>query len=539
MRYRFLVAALICAGLIAPEIFAAPTTYMVEMRDGVHLATDVYLPRQGDGPWPVMLGRTPYDKRSSSDLSFFTSSGIAVVVQDVRGRYGSEGEAIPFVNDGWGALQDGYDTVEWIRAQDWCNGKVATIGASAGGMTQMQLAGSAPEGLVGQLISVAPLSIYHTTMYNGGVFRKILTEGWLSGTKWPTDVLELIKSHPTYDDYWRVQNLGERVEHVDWPVTLVGGWFDIFQQGTIDAFTEIQTRGGPNARNNVHLIVGAWTHGVNNTKVGDLTFPEKAKMPSAWPETDDWFDAWLFDEPLSPEPPSVLYYTMGEIPYGRDIPGHEWRSADTWPPPQSQEIPFYLTELGDLHRDTPQTASLGYSYDPKQPVPTVGGQNLILPAGSFDQREVEEREDVLVFTTPVLEEPLEVTGHLTAVLYVSTSAQDADFSVRLSDVYPDGRSMLLTDGIRRLSFRNSFSETEAVVPGEVYRLEVDLWSTSMVFNEGHSIRIAVTSSNTPRYEPNPHASEQTVYLGGDRASHVLLPLVGEDTGIDGWEAWAN
>jgi len=546
-----LVCSLVLCGLFgAAEAQAARTVYQVEMRDGVKLATDVYLSTRGDGPWPVILGRTPYGKSLSADIGSFSSSGYAVVIQDVRGRFASEGIARPWVDDGWGELQDGYDTVQWIRAQSWCNGKVVTVGPSAGSILQMLLAGAAPEGLVGQLWEVGPFSNYHQTCYFGGVFRKSLVEGWLSAGLWPSECLVEIRAHPTYDDYWCLQNLGERAEVVNWPIAFVGGWFDIFQQGTLDAFTTIQQRGGPNTRGDVHLLMGAWTHAVNNTQVGEQVFPDSAKKPSQWPSYEEWFACWLKDQPLRVDLPPVLYYTMGELPDKLDTPGNEWRSADTWPP-ESNLTSFYLTTEGGLRREPGQPGSFSYLYDPKNPVPTLGGQNLVLPMGSFDQRPIENRSDVLLFTTEPLAEPLEVTGRITAVLYVSTSTPDTDFTAKLTDVYPDGRSMLLNDGIRRLRFRNSLSNPESVTPGEIYRLEIDLWSTSMVFNAEHRIRVAISSSNSPRFEPNPNTgnpdwtssdaviAEQTIYVGGERSSHVLLPVVGETSGISQWERWGD
>ncbi|RJP25420.1 MAG: CocE/NonD family hydrolase [Candidatus Omnitrophota bacterium] len=536
-RFRVLFVFLT---LIALPIVAEPqeaAVYRVEMRDGVELATDVYLPSEGKGSWPVVLGRTPYSKKSSADLASLTERGIAVVIQDVRGRFDSGGFARPFADDGWGERQDGYDTVHWIRAQAWCNGKIATVGGSAGGITQIQLAGSAPEGLAGQLIVVAPLSGYHSTFFMGGVFRKSLVEGWLKGAKWPDENLAEIRFHPAYDEYWQVQNLGERIEEVNWPISLVGGWFDIFQQGTIDAFVDIRNHGGSCARENAHLIMGPWHHGVNVTKVGELTFPDTAKTPALWPGQKEWLEHWLSDQPLDPAPPPVLYYTMGELPAG-NAPGNEWRSCENWPP-DSMPHKYYLCSDGGLSENPPEASVRTYTYDPKNPVPTIGGQNLLLPMGPHDQRSIEQRDDVLVFSTPPLSEPLEVTGRITATLYVSTNAVDTDFTAKLTDVYPDGRSMLLNDGIRKLSFRHSLISPTAVVPGKIYQLEIDLWSTSIVFNTGHCIRLAISSSNSPRFEANPNtgfadwrntetvAAEQSIYIGGECASYLLLPVIGK------------
>lgn len=524
-----------------------PTTYQVVMRDGTPLATDVYLPEQGEGPYPVLLERTPYDKSNLKGAANNTQRGIAVVIQDVRGRYASAGHPRPFEDDGWGEHQDGLDTVEWIRSQPWCNGKIATQGASAGGITQIQLAGTAPKGLVGQIIIVAPLSGYHGTFYQNGVFRKSLVEGWLIGAKWHPDNLAEIRSHPTYDAYWQVQNLGERISTVNWSVVLIAGWYDIFQQGSLDAFSAIQETSGPEARKNVHLLMGPWTHGVGGLKVGEFEFPENAKIPSEWPGNEAWIDHWLLGEPLESTPPPVLYYTMGELPAG-NAPGNEWRSAESWPP-ESTPTRYYLSSEEKLTREIPNASELSFTYDPFNPVPTAGGANLLLPAGSFDQTNyltdkekntrinVEHRDDVLIFTSEPLDRPMEITGRIRAILHVSSSAPDTDFTAKFTDVYPDGRSMLIVDGIQRIGFRNGLTQYEPGTPNEVHQLEVDLWSTSLILNKGHRFRLAVSSSNAPRFEPNPNTgifdwkhvekrpAKQTVFVGGDRASYLLLPVV--------------
>ncbi len=216
---------------------------------------------------------------------------------------------------------------------------------------------------------------------------------------------------------------------------------------------------------------------------------------------------------------------------------------NTWPPENFSLTPFYLHDDGNLQRTKPEPSQLSYVYDPQNPVPTRGGQVFFMPSGAFDQREYENRDDVIVFSTPPLAEPVEVTGQMFAVLYVSTSAVDTDFTAQITDVYPDGRSMNLTHGIRRLSFRNSYEIHELATPGEIYRLEIDLQSTSMVFNTGHQIRVAISSSNSPWFEPNPNTgipndsisnavkATQTIYLGGEHASYINLPILEDASGI--------
>jgi putative CocE/NonD family hydrolase len=335
--------------------------------------------------------------------------------------------------------------------------------------------------------------------------------------------------------------LNERADKVNWPVVIFCCWYDFSLQSTVDLYTAIRNQDGNNARDNVFMMIGPYYHmnfGLwKDLSVGQLIFPENARFPEAqWGDFLPWIDHWLLGEPLEPKPPRVLYYVMGELPAGNG-PGNEWRAADDWPPP-SNPTRWFLTVDNALQTELPeQEGRLIYTYDPENPVPTLGGGLIFGEAGSYDQREIEDREDVLVFSTAPVEEPIEVTGRITAVVYVSTSAKDTDFTAKLTDVYPDGRSMLICDSIRRLSLRDDLSQPKEIVPGEKYRMEIDLSSTSIVFNKGHRIRLAISSSNSPRFEPNSNTgnpdwtsmekvvAEQTVYIGGDQASHLLLPIV--------------
>jgi predicted acyl esterase len=518
-----------------------PDVVMVAMRDGVRLATAIWRP-DGGGPWPVALARTPYNKEGIRG-DRFVKEGIVLVAQDVRGRFASEGKAFPFADDGWGEHQDGADTVAWLRRQPWCDGRVATFGGSAVGITQILLAGTGAEGIVGQHVTVAPISPYHGCFYQNGVFRKSLVEDWLRLTNWPADVLPRLREHPVEDEYWRRMDLGTRLGRVRWPMVHVGGWFDLFTQGTLDAFTELQERGGPGARGRQHLVMGPWTHGVYQRKAGELTFPENAVRPPDMPGEFEWLSFWLKGRPaLAAERPPIQYYVMGDVEDSQ-APGNVWRTADRWPP-ASQPRRLYFSPSGALTPERPEEATTrGYDYDPGNPVPTVGGQELFIPAGPRDQRPVEGRPDVLLFSSEPLPAPLEVTGRVTVRLTAATSARDTDFTAKLCDVYPDGRSMLLTDGIVRARYRRSLSRSEPIRPGQRITYDIDLWSTSILFNRGHRIRVAISSSNAPRFEPNPNTgadassargpasasapvvAHQTITLGGKDASHIVLPTM--------------
>lgn len=512
-------------------------TVRVAMRDGVGLATDFYLP-EGAGPWPAVLTRTPYGKHQFLNHSRrLNALGYAVIVQDTRGRFDSEGKADIFFTDGWGDLADGYDTVEWVALQPWCNGKVGMTGASAMGITQYLAAGSAPPHLVVCDVAVACASQYHHAAYPGGAFGEALVKDWLTQNGFPPEVLDTVRSHRTYDSRWRVANLEEVAGRVQVPMRHFGGWYDVFQQGTIDAFTILQHSGGEGARGRQRLIMGPWAHG--GRPEGELDFPPQAAEHPREPSGTSWLARWLHGEPNGAfeDTPPVQYYTMGAC--GEPgAPGNKWRSADDWPVPAASRE-YFLQDGGTLGRTPPVKESRQtFSYDPRNPVPTLGGCNLTISRGPMDQSELESRPDVLVFTTEVLTAPLEVTGRVLARLWVSSTAPDTDFTVKLTDVYPDGRSMLVCDGIRRARFRNSFTKPELMRPGDVYALEVDLWSTSIVFNAGHRIRLAVSSSNYPRFEPNPNTAggpgsgsdpavaRNSVHLGGEaHASRVILPVV--------------
>lgn len=513
-------------------------TVMVPMRDGVRLATDIYLPLDG-GPFPVILLRSPYDRRLGESIAQdAVRRGYAVVVQNTRGRFGSEGANLPFETDGWGKLRDGEDTVEWIIRQPWCNGRIGTWGGSALGITQYLLAGTGTKKVAVQHITVGAPNPYDGVVYWGGVFRKAMCEDWLRISQFDPEALKIWTSHPTYDSYWRERDLTKRFRYVNCPAIHIGGWYDIFAQATIDAFLGYQTQGGPRARGKQKLVMGPWTHGVFQDKAGDLTFRNGKKPPTTAHDVWKWFEHYLkgADNGVDREP-AVTYYVMGDVT-DRRAPGNEWRTADRWPPVPAKPTPFFLHSDRTLSvRKPAPSGTLSYTYDPKNPVPTVGGPRLTLPAGAKDQRAIEGRADVLVFTSEPLREPLEVTGRVRLVLWASSDCPDTDFAAKLCDVYPDGRSINICEGIIRARFREGFTRERLLQPGKVYRFEVDLWSTSIVFNKGHRIRVHITSSNAPAFDPNPNTGEpfrasdrirvahNTVYTGGKYASHILLPIV--------------
>jgi len=529
---RFALRLLVVLALLVPAVCLpaadapkpAPQAFQVPMSDGTLLATDVYLPQEGKGPWPVIMLRTPYGRQSGKpDLP-----GYAIVMQDVRGRGTSQGHARPFFDDGWTEHQDGLDTVKWVLAQPWCNGRIGTMGGSALGITQSMLAGANPPGVFCQQIVVGTGNLYADAGYTGGMFCEALMAGWLKAAAWPEDNLSIMLAHPDYDWTWAGADADRAIWRnlVNIPAVHWGGWFDIFTEGTLDSFV---TRS--RIAHNQWLVIGPWPHGFGR-KVGDLEFPPNAvEVPKPGMDARFWCDYWLrgVDTGLM-QTARVHYYTMGAC--GEPgAPGNVWREAESWPVPATPTR-FYLAPGGRLQREVPAAASLHYTYDPANPVPTIGGRNLTIKAGPMDQRPVEGRPDVLLFTTPPLPRPLEVTGRVFLHLFAASSAPDTAFTAKLTDVYPDGRSMLLTDGILRASCRRSFVTPEPLVPGQAYEFRINAGSTSIIFNRGHRIRLAVSSSNAPRFaaHPNtwrtgtPQRAEQTVFLGGDQASYLVLPV---------------
>lgn len=529
----FLVWLVLATVSRAASEVEGPTHVLVPMRDGVRLTADVYLPA-ASGPFPVLLGRTPYGRAASAGFGRDGARrGYAVVVQDTRGRHGAEGENLPFDRD----MADGADTMSWLAAQAWCDGRVGTWGGSAGAITQFQLAASGPANLVSQHLVVGAADL-HGVAYVGGVFRKAMIEDWIRVTAFQEDALARWLAHPAYDAYWRERDAMRHLGKVRAAGLHVGGYWDIFAQATLDAFVGYQERGGKGARGRQKLLMGPWTHSVLQERAGELSFPGASRPPNRVHDTWRWFDATI--KGLSngvAELPAVTYYVVGAV--GEPgAPGNLWRTAATWPPFDVKPTALHLHGDRTLHRARPREATPQvYVYDPARPAPTVGGVQLTLPSGPMDQRSLESRDDVLVFTSETLADPVEVTGRIRARLWVSSDAPDTDFLVKLCDVYPDGRSFNVCEGALRARYRRGLDREVPMRPGRPEQVEVDCWSTSIVFNRGHRLRVIVTSSSAPGHDPNPNTgdrlrlvtarrpAENSVWTGGTRASHILLPVV--------------
>jgi len=515
---------------------------MLPMSDGVRLDTHVVRP-DGAGPWPAMLYRTPYYELDDPGVFAAVSINYAVVAQNARGRFASEGENKAFFADGWTGHADGLDTVNWILIQPWCNGKICTYGGSARGITQNLLAGANPPNLYAQYIIKAGANMYDGVVYFGGAFRYEMVTNWLTGNAYDPASLNEFVAHPSYDTFWAGYDMTARQNLRNYPVVNISGWYDCFQQCNIDNFTSIREHGGPLARDQAKLVITMSTHGGND---GALPFPANAQNAPPQYAPERMMDHYLKDVANGFDTlPRVAYYMMGDLE-NLAAPGNEWRYADDWPVP-AVETPVYFRSNHTLSLAPPDSAEppISYDYDPENPVPTLGGANLTIARGNHDQRPVESRPDVVLFDSGPLSVPVEVTGRIWAYLYVSSDALDTDFTAKLTDVYLDGKSILICDGIRRARYRNSQTTPQLMTPDTIYQIPIDLWSTAATFDRGHHVRVTISSSNSPRFAPNPNTggpfilddpttqvAHNTIYVDSHHTSHIMLPLTGPDSDSD-------
>jgi hypothetical protein len=425
-----------------------------------------------------------------------------------RGTYQSEGTWVGYRALGWGDLQDGFDTCEWLAKQPWCTGKVGTFGSSQGGFAQNFLAVARPPHLVCQYMVDTGLSLFQEGYRIGGLTRPDRFKSMDKVARDPADNRRLMEEwfrHPTYDDYWKAEDCSLHFDRMDVPCFTIGSWYDFMNQGSIASFRGRQHHGGPNSRGKQWLAIGPWLHGrLNKTnRVGDLVYPANA----AWPEEEHlvrWFDHWLKGKENGIEKdPAVRYYVMGAVGE-KEAPGNVWRDAADFPP-ESTPTPLYLREDGRLSPDAPtaEASSTGYKSDPLHPMAIRG---TAFP-GAKDARPFETQPEVRTFTGEPLAKPVEWTGRVRAELFVSSTAKDTDFIVRVSDVYPDGRSILIMDYPIRARYREGFDKEVPMEPGKVYPVAFDVGWLSQVFNAGHRIRVTVASTGAPLYEPNPQTGK--------------------------------
>jgi putative CocE/NonD family hydrolase len=583
-RFGLLSVAMVWMALILPLAAAAAEHYDVtvernvaaKMRDGVTLRADIYRPK-AEGKFPVLLVRTPYDKTGSMGFGLRAAArGYAVIAQDVRGRFESEGEWYPFKNES----QDGYDTVEWAAALPYSNGKVGMFGGSYVGATQFLAAIAKPPHLSGICPNVTASNYHDGWTYQGGAFEQWFNESWATGLAKNTmrrrleaggnaigwtkilplrgyPVLEAPESeglapyftdwlaHPNYDDYWKQWSIEDHYAQVQVPVLSFAAWYDIFLGGSLKNFVRLKTEAGTEAAKRgqrLAVTVGGHAGQSSTGKVGAVEFGNK--LPADLDEiTLRWYDWLLKGEAngVEKEKP-VKIFVMGK---------NEWRDEDDWPLARAKNTRYFLHSSGaanglggngSLSTVAPADEKPDqYVYDPNDAVPTIGGPLCCgaLPTGigPEDQRPAEARSDVLVYTTPAFAKDTEVTGPVSLDLYVSSSAVDTDFTGMLVDVWPNGFAQNLTSGILRLRYRNSQEKPELANPGETYHIAVDLWSTSNVFLAGHKLRLEVSSSNFPRFDRNLNTGEEqaratrmikatnVVYHDKAHSSALTVPIV--------------
>ena len=570
----------------------------IGLRDGTTTYADVFRP-DAPGRFPALLQRTPYDRTSPMSRSLMVDctraalQGYAVAIQDVRGRYASEGDFYTFHNE----TDDGYDSVEWIASQPWCDGKVGMFGSSYVGATQWLAASSRPPSLVGIAPAVTASDYHEGWTYQGGAFELAFNLSWslsnlaaanydhlartfdlpkdgveklwdsmddmstalkyLPLAEWPDLKGNLARyyydwlAHPEYDDYWKKVCIEEHHSQIDVPALNYGGWYDIFLGGTLRNYMRMRGMGATeNARKGQRLLIGPWVHAGASPggarPVGDGYFGIRSYSAAIdiHGVVLRFYDHFLkgLDNGVADEKP-VRIFVMGD---------NLWRYEDDWPLQRAQNTAYYFHSDGRANTlngggalspqapaDEPPDVFL---YNPVDPVPTVGGglccYDQFASSGAFDQRAVEARTDVLVYSTPPLDHDTEVTGPVSVTLYAASSAPDTDFTAKLVDVCPgDECARNLTDGIIRARYRTPRTPAQLIQPGQVYQYDIDLWATSNVFKKGHRIRVEVSSSNFPRFDRNTNtgntiaedpgfvSATQTILHDAQHPSHIVLPIV--------------
>lgn len=571
---------------------------MVEMRDGVRLATDIYKPRP-PGKYPVVLCRLPYGKNHLGEIGrLFAQRGYIFVIQDCRATFDSEGKVfIPFVYD----QEDGRDTVEWISRQEWFNGSLASWGASYFGYTQWVIADENP--YLKCFYPQITTANMHSAIFTGGALHYRLTTGWSAGVgkqnqksglvsligiggkkvkpeegffnkplkpalgysfeelgkmeieelavvlglapkesprePYPDATERLINlfAYPGFAYHSGVFNYFDRYKKVSAPGLFISGWYDIFLKGQLDDFVQIRKFAQEPARSQTRLIIGPWAH----ASIGYPDAGEQARAMEMYRKMFiiDWFDYWVKGEKnqVSAMAP-IKIYVMGK---------NIWREESEWPLARTKWTPYYLRSNGkansvkgdgwlSLEPPAKSESTDEFSYDPKKPVPTVGGNNLLENFGAKDQSIVEKREEVLVYSSEPLKEELEITGPIKVILFASSSVRDTDFTAKLCVVKKNGASLNLADGIVRARYRNGYDKPSLIEPQKIYQYEIDLWATSYAFQPGERIRVQVSSSNFPKYDRNSNCAgeggencvkkaHQIIYHNKDYPSRIILPVI--------------
>jgi putative CocE/NonD family hydrolase len=556
----------------------------IAMGDGVTLSADIYRP-DTDGHFPALIERTPYSNNAQDEIAdskWFAERGYVVVNEDVRGRYDSDGKFYPYRNE----ANDGFDTDEWVAQRPWSNGKIGTLGGSYLGYTQLTQGLRANKHLISMSAEVTSSDIYDGWAYVDGAFVLGFALPWGAGVidghvnqsgtgvdDWPTifqhlPVLTAAEAggyynqpyrdwlqHPRRDDpYWTGISFERQAQNISVPLLVADGWYDIFLRGALRDDANIRQNGATAlARDNKHMIIGPWVHfknhaprinGASQVTTGpdrEIDFGPDAQIDMRKVYLR-WQDHWLkgTDNGVERDPPISLF-VMGE---------NRWRFEHEWPLARTRYTKYYLQSAGHANgsagggtldaRQAGDAPTDTFVYDPASPVPTLGGTSCCsaVPNGPHNQARIETRDDVLIYTTPVLTEALEVTGPLTMKLYAATSAADTDWTAKLVDVWPDGYAQNLQDGILRARYRRGKAQPASLPePGKVTEYDIDMWATSNLFLSGHRIRLEISSSNFPHFDRNLNTGEdpatgtrmqkatQTIYHSTKYPSYILLAVI--------------
>ena len=547
---RLLTAAALIAVFTVPAVAQKDLAFenvterhvMIPMRDGVRLSAYLYVP-DGDGPWPAVFEQRYASLRGTSTRKAAAATaraGYVVALVNFRGAQKSEGTWVGYRALQWGELSDGHDTCEWLAKQKWCTGKIGTFGGSQGGYAQNYLAVTQPPHLVCQYMRDTGLSLFQEGYRIGGTTRPNRFKGMDAVVRNPKHNQELVAEwfrHPTYDDYWKAEDCTLHFDKMNVPCFTIGSWYDFMNQGSVASFQGRQHHGGTNSRNQQQLIIGPWLHGGSNksNRIGEMVYPENAAfdVPTHMVR---WFDHHLKGKDNGADrDANVRYYVMGAV--GEPgAPGNVWRTASDFPP-KAVETSIFLHSEGGLStlKQLSETSSTSYISDPHHPM-EIPGRSF---PGARDARAFEKQSEVRTFTTEPLAEPVEWTGRVHAELHVSSTAPDTDFIVRVSDVYPDGRSILIIDYPFRARYRDGFDKEVLMTPGKIYRVAFPVGWISQSFNEGHRIRVTVASTGSPLYEPNPQNGKpltiefpadaqkatNTIHHNSRYASRIIAPVV--------------
>ena len=549
-----------------PEKVHIDFNQRVPMRDGVMLSADIYRPADSAGAeqsCPVVLMRTPYMKANERALEYgvyLAEHGHVFVAMDVRGRGDSDGEFVPYFNEG----RDGYDSIEWCAAQPWSNGNVGTVGSSYPGRIQWLAALEQPPHLQAMVVRVAPSDPFVETstglpspmhlcwlhLVSGRTNQLMEAVDWArvyehlplltmdeqAGRRNPYWRADL--EHPQLDAYWEPLRYQSKFEQLAVPVLHISGWYDDEQIGTPLNYSGMTTRAAtPEARASQRLLMGPWGHAVNTeSKLGEVDFGPQSLIDLRGEELR-WFDRWLKGS-NEPTGAPVRIFIMG---------ANEWRDEQEWPLARTQWTPYYLhsagranSRFGDGTLSTtqpgPDELPDSYRYDPARPVPFISEPTSSQIGGPDDYSAIERRDDILVYVTEPLKADTEVTGPIRVELYASSSTPDTDFTAKLVDIWPTGFVQRLSDGMVRARFRDGMAHPSLIEPDKIYHYHIDCWNTAQVFKAGHRIGLEISSSAFPKYDRNLNTgaplgmttemavAEQRIYHDEEHPSVLILPI---------------